>query len=587
MFKKTYIEIVVYSVILIGLILWIIFGNPLGLFEKNKNSVKTTKDVEITKVSETSAPTPKPAPTPTPVLWPGKMLDINELGKKATLDISNITYDIYRNNQKVENYTGEDRIVFGKDMDYSLVEGVITFRGNNFRNSPSFGVADIKEKKLEIIWSYDIGAISGFGSYWPGVGWTGQPMLVHWDEQIRNIMNINETSKNKDLVEVIYPTLDGNIYFLDMETGAKTRDKIIIGAPTKGTAAIDPRGYPVLYTGQGIPENDTTGIDIPSKYRVFSLIDQELLFALEGLEPLRMINWGAFDSSGLIDRETDTLIECAENGIIYKVKLNTEFNLEEKTLSMNPVIDRYINKTMLNNGKWGMENSPIMYRNLLYIADNAGLLQCIDINTFTPVWIADIDDDTDSTIVLDETDSGVYIYTANEVDYRCLDENGKKIDNDKIKDFTYIRKFNALTGELVWEKGYECYYHEINGGVLATPIIGKNDIENMVIYNVAKTKSSLLGGKLVALDKVTGEEIWVKEFDNYSWSSPVDFIGSDGKTYMLYCNFTGTMYLMDPSNGEILDSISLGQNIEASPAVYDNMIVVGSYAQKIFGIRIK
>ena len=46
--------------------------------------------------------------------------------------------------------------------------------------------------------------------------WTGQPLLVQWDDNVRNIMNINPEKKSKrDLVEVIYATLDGHIYFLD------------------------------------------------------------------------------------------------------------------------------------------------------------------------------------------------------------------------------------------------------------------------------------------------------------------------------------------------------------------------------------
>jgi hypothetical protein len=46
------------------------------------------------------------------------------------------------------------------------------------------------------------------------------------------------------------------------------------------------------------------------------------------------------------------------------------------------------------------------------------------------------------------------------------------------------------------------------------------------------------------------------------------------------------MHLFDPRTGEDLDVISLGLNVESSPSAYDDMIVVGSYAKKIFGIRI-
>ena len=96
-----------------------------------------------------------------------------------------------------------------------------------------------------------------------------------------------------------------------------------------------------------------------------------------------------------------------------------------------------------------------------------------------------------------------------------------------------------------------------------------------------------MDGKLVALDKKTGEEVWVRDLSVYSWSSPVDFMSSDGKTYVLFCDANGDMHLIDPKTGEDLDVVSLGANIESSPAVYGNMAVVGSYAQKIFGVRIK
>jgi hypothetical protein len=39
--------------------------------------------------------------------------------------------------------------------------------------------------------------------------------------------------------------------------------------------------------------------------------------------------------------------------------------------------------------------------------------------------------------------------------------------------------------------------------------------------------------------------------------------------------------------GNTLDSVSLGQNVESSPAIYNDTIVVGSYARKIFGIKVR
>ena len=53
------------------------------------------------------------------------------------------------------------------------------------------------------------------------------------------------------LVEVVYPAMDGYIYFLELETGKPTRDSLNLGFTFKGTGTLDPRGYPLLYVGSG------------------------------------------------------------------------------------------------------------------------------------------------------------------------------------------------------------------------------------------------------------------------------------------------------------------------------------------------
>ena len=79
--------------------------------------------------------------------------------------------------------------------------------------------------------------------------------------------------------------------------------------------------------------------------------------------------------------------------------------------------------------------------------------------------------------------------------------------------YSYIRKINALSGELIWEKKYKCIYNpDIAGGALGSPVIGKNDISNLVIYTIAKTDMQNRG-KLIAFDKETGEEAWVLDMN--------------------------------------------------------------------------
>jgi len=512
-----------------------------------------------------------------PPVYDGKNA-FGEYAKEKNFNGTVLKYWHFLGNDIVVSDVENPGIYFGPAESYTDVEGVTTFRGNHYRNSAAFGTRKVTEKKLELVWTMDIGSVSANGSYWPGVGWTGQPLIIHWDEDIRKIMNIKPEYKNTDLVEVIYPTLDGNIYFLNLENGKPTRDPINIGYSTKGTGMIDPRGYPILYTGQGLNQNGNNFAH--HKFRIFSLVDQTEIFSITGTTPEAFRLWGAFDPSPLLHKETDTLIQPGENGILYRIKMNTDFNRKTGELSINPEVTKYRYMGVFDTNV-GFENSPVFYKNYLYLADNGGLLQCIDINTLEPVWIANVEDDTDATMVLEETDEGVFLYTGNEVDLRAMGKQQPAYADCQL------RKFNALTGELIWERSYRCIYQNgVNGGLLSTPVIGKNDISDIIIFNICKT-NDWKSGKMVALNKKTGEEVWVKDLANYSWSSPVDFMSDDGKTYMIFCDYAGEMHLMDPLNGEILDTISVGLNVEASPAIYNDMVVVGTYAKKIYGVRIK
>ena len=463
-----------------------------------------------------------------------------------------------------------NNVNFPDSEEYNSIEGVTTFRGNNYRNSASYGTVDVKEQKLQKVWNIKIGRIDT----WTGVGWNGQPAIVKWDENLRSKMNIFDNKKNKsDLKEVIYGTLDGKIYFLDLEDGKYTRNPIDIGFPIKGSVTVDPRGFPLLYCGQGIEKNGNVTGKIG--FRIYSLIDQKLLHFINGLDKDAYRYWGAFDSTPLIDAKNDTMYECGENGILYCVKLNTSFDVNAGTISITPETLKYRYTSPLLK-RPGMENSIAVYKNLGYFVDNTGYLHCVDLNTLTPVWIRFVNDDTDSTVALEVIDDNkVYLYTACEVDHQ------------KSNGYSYVRKINALNGELIWENKYQCTYHsDANGGVLASPVVGKNDIDNLVIFNIARAWNNI-GGKLIAFDKETGKEIWVVNFNRYGWSSPVDIYTKDGKSYLVYCDSSGYMYLIEGKTGEILDKVPVGGNVEGSPAVYEDMIVVGTRGQHIFGIKVK
>lgn len=473
-------------------------------------------------------------------------------------------------NMGLKYYTAEEseekwKVDFKKEYNYSDLKGITCFRGNNMRDSSSYGTADIKEEKLQILWKKDIGSIDE----WSGVGWNGQPSIVQWDKNILKDMNINAEKKSKeDLKEVLYATLDGNVYFLDLEDGKETRQKLNIGAPIKGSLTVDPRGIPLLYVGQGINKNGNKAVNFA--YRIFSLTDFKKLYEIKGNDSFAKRTWGAFDSTLLVDKINDTFIVGGENGLIYTGKLNTKY--ESGRIEVNPKLTRY-RYDVPGKNKRGIENSVAIYNNYGYFADNDGILQCLDLNNLKPMWALDINDDTDSTIVLEKKDT-LNLYTACEVDHQGN------------KGYSYVRKIDGTSGKILWENKYQCAYNETNGGALATPIVGKGDIENLVIFNIARTPKDN-GGILVALDKKSGNEVWKMELNNYCWSSPTALYTKDNKSYIVQCDSAGRAMLIQGASGKLLDTIELGANVEGSPAAFDNNLVVGTRGSKIIGFTVK
>ncbi len=372
------------------------------------------------------------------------------------------------------------------------------------------------------------------------------------------------------MVEAIYCTLDGHIYFLDLEDGSPTRDTINVEFPMKGSVSIDPRGVPLLYSGQGISR--LTGRTGKIGLRIFSLIDGQELFMINGRDSDSYRDHGAFDSVCLVDAASDTLIAPGENGLIYTYKLNTQFDPEAGALSIKPEKGGYRYR---NSKGLGVENSIAVYGHLGYFADNGGLLHCVDLNTLQPVWTANVTDDSDATCALDpQPDGRVLLFTGCEVD---MQKNGGS---------AYIRCFDAMTGALVWEYSEVCTYDkDVNGGVLGSPAVGEGPVSNLVFFHIAKTFKG--GGALVALDKQTGDVIWRKELPRYGWSSPVAIYGDEGQAHLILGDSGGVLRLLDARTGEERGRVELNGNIEGSPAVYGDMLVIGTRGCVIYGIRIR
>ena len=94
---------------------------------------------------------------------------------------------------------------------------------------------------------------------------------------------------------------------------------------------------------------------------------------------------------------------------------------------------------------------------------------------------------------------------------------------------------------------------------------------------------------LACLDRDTGEVLWEHK-STYSWSSPVLVYNTDGTGSVIYCDYNKVgknMFLLNALTGDVLDSFNLGGGVEASPAVYEDTIVIGTRACKIWGVKLK
>ena len=564
---KTVVGIVIFVALIAVLVMVVMRG-----IAANKALEETAESPAVT-VQPT--PTPTPEPTPTPVGLPDfKPHSVDGTEPERLISSTAIMVD----GEVVEEYESDYEINFDLPERYTELEGIVTFRGDNFRSGAAYGTAAVSSKTLTKAWSKSTSGLSDSdGIYWSGSGWTGQPLIVKWPEATRkNISAMYDWAREKEgLVEVISATLDGLVYFYELTSGEYTRDPLNLGFNYKGAGALDPRGYPILYVGSGVDS-----VNGRSRVKVVNLIDNSVMFEFGHNETFANRGWHMFDSSPLVSAETDQLIYPGENGILYIIHLNTKYNEQTGELSVDPdnIVKWKYNGVRSGSRYWlGVESSAAIINNYIFLADNGGNLMCLDLNTLKLVWVQDVLDDTNCSPVVDVEDGHPYIYISTSFHYGWRSYSTAEIP---------IFKIDAETGEIVWRTDYTCYtVQDLSGGVQGTIAVGKNKLSDMIFVPVARTPGAS-SGTLAALKKDTGEVVWEKETSMYSWSSPVDFYDADGNGYLLYCNSGFNMFLIDGKTGEQLDYMNLGGNIEASPAMYGNYAVVGTRAMRTYCIQV-
>lgn len=547
---------------------------------------------ELRTTSPTATPAPdEAAPTVTPPLEAAEAAP----GADPKL-ITNVT--VYTGNKKEKAYSrpAKEEIHMPAGDDYTNKKlGVMTFRGDNFRRNAAIGTLSAAPTDLVVMWEVEGGSLKGANQTYYGYGWPGQPAIARWSTQVRSNSNLYDSKQEKKaLKEVIIAGLDGNIRFLDLQDGSLTRNSIKLGYPMRGTPSLDTRGAPFMTVGQFARKlkNKQGRIGL-RQYNLYSQKEMKLIDGLDGKSHRPLNDIGSFNTSALIDRISDTVIAIGSNGALYLESMSSNFDFKAGVYQASPSITMMTSKAQgqKNTALMAVESSPAAYDKYVYYADMGGVLRCVDTNTLQPVWAVDTGDSVMAAVALDLTaERELNLYTANML-------NNRKKGDGQIQ----IRKLDALSGRELWctEVGvYKGKKDKDDVGAKASPVIGQKGLNDLVYYTVTglsedgRTPFGLSEEQavVIALNKETGSIVWSFGLDSRCESSPVAVYDTDGRGWIIQCEQNGTIHLLDGLTGKEINSLKVNGEIEASPAVYSNVMVIGTTGKGtsfIYGIEIR
>ena len=544
--------------------------------------------------TETPEPTPEPTATPEPTPTPALTAEADEKASPGLI----ATTVVYNGSKKVKDYSRAAKEVIrmpaGWDYVKKIQMGVLTFRGNAFRTNGAVGTVESADS-LQQIWEVKTGSARGSSQTYYGTEWPGQPAIVQWTRQVREHEqnNIDESKKTVErLKEVIVAGADGNIRFLDLQDGVMTRNSIKLGYPMRGTPSVHPGAFPYMNVGQYARKMKVkTGKIGLRQYNLYTQKELTLVDGLDGTMHRAYNDAGSFETSALIDRTSDCVVTAGTNGMLYLINLNSEFDYLVGSYKSKPSTIVMISKTKgQKNVRTAVESSIAMYDKYVYYADMDGILRCVDTDHLAPVWAVNTGDAVMAAIALDmPTDEQLDLYTAN------------MLANRK-KGSAQIRRYDALSGKEIWcteigvakdSKG------KTDSGCKASPVIGENRLDGLVYFTVTglnddgRAKLNVKGdakAALAALDKETGKIVWAYGLSDRSVSSPIAVYDGDGNGRIIQCAWDGSIIMVDGLTGELAAQITVEGNIEASPAAYNDIMVVGTTGkdtEHIYGIRIR
>ncbi|MEM7093482.1 MAG: PQQ-binding-like beta-propeller repeat protein [Actinomycetota bacterium] len=418
----------------------------------------------------------------------------------------------------------------------TAVRGVLTFRGSPTRSW--YGIGPVPRDPT-VAWSYPNAAMCSLSSdpegtrEWCGTGWTGQPAV--WERQGE--------------LWVAFGAYDRAVHVLDALTGAPRMAPFVTGDLIKGSLTVDPDGHPLLYVGSR-----------DNRLRVLSFDQGELveLWALDAQSVTPQVWNDDWDGSPLVI--DDHLIVGGENSNFHVVRLHRSYNAEGQVqvapdvLAVVPGWDDELRRAVGDNVS--IESSVTIVGDIAYAANSGGLINGWDL---APVrgggqpervfrfWIGD---DTDATVVAD--DEG-FLYAASEY------ERG----NARSQEIGQVVKLDPRRPEdpLVWSVPART---GIDTGVWATPAIHRD----LVVVPTAD-------GRVLGLDRATGETRWTLRLPGPVWSSPVIV-----DNVLIQGDCGGFLHGFDLSQTEAepveLWSTPVGGCIESTPVVWQGRIWVGT-----------
>ncbi|MEM7645595.1 MAG: PQQ-binding-like beta-propeller repeat protein [Pseudomonadota bacterium] len=447
---------------------------------------------------------------------------------------------------------------------YGEMPGMLQFRGNPSHTFYGMGPVPTDPQQL---WRYPERAMSGPSSVggktktWVGTGWTGQPLV--WP------------GNDGQGWEVVFGAYDHDVHFVDWKTGEARAKPFPTNDIIKGTATIDPDGYPLLYFGSR-----------DNYFRIVAL-DQnprEELWKLNGQNrPGRVWN-NDWDGNATI--VNDHLIVGGENSLFYVIKINRGYD-ENGRVTVDPKIVVEMpgyNKALFSltgDRNVSIESSVAVFENRAYFANSGGRIVGVDLDKVDSYskpediivfdfWVGD---DTDASIVIDE--EGM-LYVAVERERR-----GKK-SKEKHEELGQLVKLNpyatsGVENPVVWEnppiilKSSGGGYYD--SGIWATPALANG-------YLYVPTHN----GPFFIVDKDSGEVVWETDIIKRSWSSPLVV---DSKLIIANCRGTIMSFdVMNPESPELewTHKIPSGACIESTPLLWEGHIIVGTRDGFVYAI---